>query len=262
MKNKNSNTWLYKRIYSLRPAYCGTLLKRLFRIKRCVIATEKGKFFIDPCSHFGLTLLEHGRYEEELVATFESTLKDGSVFIDVGANEGYFSIVASRLVGKEGRVITVEPQSRLHPVLQRNKSLNASDNIELNQVAISNEEGSADIFLAPDTITGSTSLFKTRKYPVPKETVKMTTLGQLLDSNAIEFVELMKMDIEGFEYEAILGSREVFRSKRIRNLALELHTWLLKERALDPDQITSFLRSTGYTVTNYDKFVLASASQD
>jgi FkbM family methyltransferase len=178
----------------------------------------------------------------------------------VGANEGYFSIVASGLVGETGRVITVEPQSRLQPVLERNKSLNHGGNIDLIRVAISNAEENVDIYLAPDTITGSTSLYKTRKYPVPKETVKMTTLQKFLDSNSIASVDLMKMDIEGYEYEAILGSREVFQSKRIKNLALELHTWLLKDRGLNPDEITNFLKDAGYKITHFDKFVVATAN--
>jgi FkbM family methyltransferase len=251
--------WFYKSLYSLRPAYCGAILKRLFGLKRRAVPFSGGTFFIDPCSHFGLTLLEEGRYENELTAVFESTLHEGAVFVDVGANEGYFSIVASKLVGSQGRVIAVEPQSRLQTVLKENISLNAARNVSVNQIAVSNIVGSVDLYLAPDTITGSTSLSKTRKYPVPRETVPMTTLEKLLETTGIETVDLMKMDIEGFEYEAILGSPEVFRSKRIRTLTLELHTWLLTDRGLNPREITDFLQGAGYTLSWLDKFVLVRA---
>lgn len=251
--------WFYRSLYSLRPAYFGAVLKRFFGLKRRVVPFSRGTFFIDPCSHFGLTLLGEGRYEDELTRIFETTLRQGSVFVDVGANEGYFSIVASKLVGATGRVIAVEPQSRLGPVLERNISLNRAQNVSLNQVAISNTNGSVDLYLAPDTITGSTSLSKTRKYPVPRETVKMITLQQLLETNRIEVADLMKMDIEGYEHEAILGSRDVFRSKRVRTLALELHTWILRDRGLNPHEITDFLQDAGYSISYFDKFVLARA---
>jgi FkbM family methyltransferase len=251
--------WFYKGLYDLRPAYCGTILKRLLRLKRRVVPFSRGTFFIDPCSHFGLTLLREGAYEDELTAIFEANLRPGGVFVDVGANEGYFSVVASKLVGATGRVVTVEPQSRLRPVLDRNMALNGAQNISLNQVAISNGNGSVDLYLAPDTITGSTSLSKTRKYPVPRETVKMITLLQLLETNQVKVADLMKMDVEGYEYEAILGSQEVFRSKRVRTLVLELHSWILRDRGLNPDEITGFLQSAGYSITVFDKFVLARA---
>jgi len=258
MDGGTSHLWFYKSLFALRPAWCGVVLKRLFRVTRRVVVCERGTFHLDPCTHFGLTLLQDGRYEDELTSTFESHLREGSVFVDVGANEGYFSIVASKLVGPPGRVIAVEPQSRLRSVLERNVSLNRASNIELHQVAISNVNGTVEIFLAPDTITGATSLSKTRKYPVPRETVTTLTLRQLLDNNHVHRADFMKMDVEGHEYEAILGSPEVFLSKRVRSLALELHPSILKERGKDPGEITGFLQSAGYHVTSFDKFLLAS----
>jgi len=253
-----SHLWFYRSLFALRPAWCGVLLKRLFRVRRRVVVCERGTFYLDPCSHFGLTLLQDGRYEDALTSTFELHLREGSVFVDVGANEGYFSIVASKLVGSRGRVIAVEPQSRLRSVLEKNVSLNRASNIQLHQVAISNVNGTVEMFLAPDTITGATSLSKTRKYPVPRETVTTLTLRQLLDNNGVRTADLMKMDIEGHEYEAILGSPEVFRSKLVRNLALELHPSILKQRGKDPGEIAEFLRSAGYNITSFDKFLQAS----
>jgi FkbM family methyltransferase len=252
-----SALWFYRSLMALRPAWCGVLFKRLLGITRRVVVCERGTFYLDPCSRFGLTLLRNGCYEEELTGTFEARLHEGSVCVDVGANEGYFSIVASKLVGAQGRVIAVEPQTRLRPVLERNFSLNQAANIQLHPVAVSNVSGKVDIYLAPDTITGSTSLSKSRKYPVPRETVNALTVQELLDQNRVRTVDLMKMDIESHEYEAILGSSEVFRSKRIRCLALELHPFMLKQRGKNPEEITEFLRGAGYEIVSFAKFVLA-----
>jgi hypothetical protein len=56
----------YKRIATLRPAFLGTTLKSLLRIKRRVVKTERGDFLIDPASNLGFTILEHGVYEPEV----------------------------------------------------------------------------------------------------------------------------------------------------------------------------------------------------
>jgi FkbM family methyltransferase len=257
--NGLSPLWFYKAMYGLRPAYCGMALKRIFGVRRRVISFVRGEFFIDPCSHFGLTLLQERTYEEELVQTLEGALHEGGVFVDVGANEGYFSIVASKMVGPSGKVIAVEPQSRLQPVLERNVALNGAANVQIRRVAVSDHDGSVQIYLAPDTISGATSLTKTRNYPVPRESVCTMTLAQLLSHDAVEQVDLMKMDIEGFEYEAILGAKELFRAHRVRKLALELHTSILRKRGLNPQDIVSFLREAGYSISSFDKFVICSA---
>jgi hypothetical protein len=57
---------------------------------------------------------------------------------------------------------------------------------------------------------------------------------------------LLKVDIEGYEYEAILGSQEVFRSGKIRAIALELHPGAIRKRGLDPEAIPTFLECCGY----------------
>jgi hypothetical protein len=59
----------------------------------------------------------------------------------------------------------------------------------------------------------------------------------------------MKIDIEGFEYEALLGSPRVFQQHRIRALALELHPHILAARGKDAGEITAMLANAGYTRT-------------
>lgn len=248
MSDRNNRLWLYKFVLALRPAPLGVALKRLLGIKRQVLETENGTFLVDPCSEFGIVLLQDGEYEKDMVTAFNSFLTPNSVCVDVGANEGYFSVIASRLVGQGGVVVAVEPQSRVLPILEKNISLNHVSNIKLNQIVISNEKGTAEIYLEPDNNTGSSGLFRTTKYWVPKETIEMITLSELLDRNGLDVVHFMKMDIEGYEYEAILGSQDIFKSHIVKSLALELHPSILHRRGLDPDKITTFLRNSGYSV--------------
>src|SRR5262249_13205461 len=65
-----------------------------------------------------------GRYEPQETALVRSILRPGMSFVDVGANWGYFTLLAAHLVGKGGRVISLEPDPRLFPILQRNVTRN------------------------------------------------------------------------------------------------------------------------------------------
>jgi FkbM family methyltransferase len=221
-------------------------MKRLLRIKRLVVRAEIGSFFVDPVSHLGDLLIREGRYEPDMEATLRRYLRPGGVFADVGANEGYFSVLAGQIVGPAGRVIAVEPQARLRPVIEENARLNGLQNVTLENVAVSDADGTAELYLAPDLNTGSSGLARQNRYAVPTQPVRTTTLAKLLSAAGIGPVDLMKMDIEGFEFEAILGSKDLFRDGSVRAFALELHPSVIRGRGHDADELVRFLNDCGY----------------
>ena len=111
---------LHRFLFNLRPAWLASWLKRVLGIKRAVMETEAGRFYADPVSHFYAYSRVPGGYEPLLTSCVRSMLQPGDTFLDVGANESYFSILASSLVGPDGLVVAVEPQQRLNAVIQRN----------------------------------------------------------------------------------------------------------------------------------------------
>lgn len=241
-----SARFIYKTLMNVRPAILSVFLKKLLKIKRFVIEAKFGKFFIDPASLFGQFLLQRGEYEPSMTEVLRHFLKPSAVFLDVGANEGYFSVIASKIVGSSGRVIAVEPQQRVGNVIQKNLEINGINNTILVADAISDVRGSASLYISPDTNTGSTGLVNSTRYSLPTQTIRTITLTDLLEKNSIRNADLMKMDIEGYEYEAIIGSPDVFKEKRIKAIALEVHPKLLSQRGLKPDDIYNFLKSCGY----------------
>lgn len=96
---KRPRQLLYRILVRIRPSFVASFLKSLLRIKRRVISTGDGKFYVDPVSNFGNTLITESCYEPEMVVALKNLLKEGDTFLDIGANEGYFSILASKLVG-------------------------------------------------------------------------------------------------------------------------------------------------------------------
>jgi FkbM family methyltransferase len=232
-------------LLGIRPALLGSVLKRLLMIKRRVVETDNGRFFIDPASNFGNGVLEC-EYEPEMTKTLKSLLVEGDTFVDLGANEGYFSVIASKIVGSTGKVICIEPQSRLQGIIFRNMLENKAFNIDVFQRAISDHIGIASLSLLPDMNTGGSGLFCATKYSVPKENVPQITLSRLLDQVCKNKIRLLKMDIEGLEHEAIFGSKNLFTKDIIENIALELHPALLERRGKSADEILCFLQKCGY----------------
>jgi FkbM family methyltransferase len=230
----------------IRPAPLAALLKWLLRVKRLEIATPEGRFWVDPASYQGQQLMQHQIYEPAMLGALKEQVRPGGVFADLGANEGYFSVVAARLVGPQGRVLAVEPQRRLEPVLRRNFALNGCHQITLVTAAISDRSGSAQLHLTPSMNNSASGLMAPTRYPLLRQPVVLATLSQVLAQAGIERCDVMKIDIEGWEYEAILGSRDVFAQGRVRTLALELHPHLLAPRGLDAGAITRFLAACGY----------------
>ncbi len=158
---------------------------------------------IDPISHLGLQLTSQSSYEPELTNFFRQSLKSGDSFVDVGANEGYFSVLAGTLVKPNGRVIAVEPQSRLQRRLKENAAANDLEQFEVVSCAISDHRGKALLHLTPDMNSGASGLERVTRYRCRTQEVETITLEELLDRYQLPQVQLMKMDIEGFEYEAI-----------------------------------------------------------
>lgn len=230
----------------VRPAPLASFIKRLTGISRIDVETPAGRLAIDPVSVMGHALLNEGTYEAGMAATVQRLLGPGSTFVDVGANEGYFTVMAARRVSAAGRVLAIEPQTRLRPVIQRNLELNHLRHVRLESVAISDEPGTAAFHLSADTNTGSSGLSRHTQYVLPTEEVRTDTLANVVAAAGLEHIDLMKMDIEGFEYEAVLGSRDLFRNGRVRALALELHPTVLKERGKDANAIIEFLHECGY----------------
>jgi hypothetical protein len=71
-------------------------------------------------------------------------------------------------------------------------------------------------------------------------------LDLCLQEHALTMVDVMKIDIEGYEYEAVLGAKELFRTLKVRRLLIEIHDKLLSARGLRPQDISDFLLSCGY----------------
>jgi FkbM family methyltransferase len=241
-RSTNPYGWLLK----IRPAPLAVALKMILRVRRVCLATQTGEFWVDPASVLGDSLITQGEYEPELGLSMRRLLGEGRTFVDVGANEGYFSVMGSKLVGTAGRVLAIEPQPRLFDVLHANLRMNMCNNVVVAANAVADRNGFVELNLAPSTNNGSSGVFRKTRYPGRKQRVPAFTLDSLFETHGLDACDFLKMDIEGFELEALQGADRLLREKRIRAMNVDDHPSILASRGLALDCVSAMLFEYGY----------------
>lgn len=144
----------------------------------------------------------------------------GDVIIDLGANEGMFSIMMAKLF-PNSTVYGFEPVSRTYKQLLANISINKIDNIHTFQCGAGKESGVIEITVDRKYSGGSSSVMKTFDHSSHfKEEIKIVTIDSIFSTNRIDRCKLLKIDIEGMEHEA-LKATTVW--DKIENVVGEFH---------------------------------------
>jgi len=140
-------------------------------------------------------------------------LKPGHVFVDVGANLGYHSVLASRAVGEEGRVVAIEASPSNFALLQENLSLNPHcKNVREVNMAAANEVGKLNVYNGSAFSLGLTSTRDQGDRSSPDAVVDAAPLDDLLNDDEWGRVRLVKIDVEGAEPSVIDGMTRLIQT--------------------------------------------------
>jgi FkbM family methyltransferase len=172
----------------------------------------KGKRWIVGAGEHGYWL---GSYELNKRLAFEREIPAGAVVYDIGANVGYFSLLAAVLVGQEGRVYAFEPLPRNVEFLRKHIKLNKLDTIDVIEAAVSDHSGSASFDLGASSAMGHLT-------DSGEMSVRMVALDELLESGGIQPPDYMKVDVEGAEFDVFQGARGILE-KYHPTLFLDTH---------------------------------------
>lgn len=174
--------------------------------------------------------------QQELVAMCEP----GATVYDVGANVGFFTILAARFVGEQGRVVAFEPIPPFADALRHNIGLNDFTNVTVLQTAVGRSRGQAE-FMIGDVPGGSRLAGSAGTWGATAHvTVDVAVVDELLAEDDLPAPAVVKMDIEGAEVEALAGMRETLRRHR-PVLLIETHG---RQR-----EVLEILRAEDYDVT-------------
>jgi len=164
----------------------------------------------------GQSLIYDGEYEPQTTAIFKELVKPKMKVVDIGANNGYFTLLASKLVGAEGEVLAFEPEQRNFDDLMQNINLNKSANVVSVRKAVGDRNIETVMFTS-DVEPGECSLFQC--YPSNKNMVKVEMVK--LDSVLNGKVDIVKSDTEGNELGVLLGAEQLLAGCADVKLILE-----------------------------------------
>lgn len=189
-----------------------------------------------------------GSYEPQETAFVQSVLRPGMSFVDVGSNWGFFTLMAAHLVGPKGKIVAMEPDPRVFRKLQANVERNSLKHVTVCEVAVADCEGT--VMLAGHDLAqencGTSRLIENGSPAALTFQVRSCSLDSLLDQARIDYVDLLKIDVEGAEDLVLAGMDSGLTRYRYRRILLELHPLQLAERGLTIHHIMNVLKNNGY----------------
>ena len=180
-------------------------------------------------------------YENESTRIFLHRLSPGDTVIDVGANVGWYSLLASMKVGPKGRVIAFEPNPKVAAVLRSNISLNHCANVTIEECALSGESGMGRLYLHPKNVGGNSLKAKFLAYTI----VKKTTFDDYARMHNV-VPDFVKLDVEGGETDVLKGMAWTLEHGR-PEIMMEYNPSLYARYKIKSTAI-ELVRSKGYAV--------------
>jgi FkbM family methyltransferase len=199
---------------------------------------------LDPIEWPQAEILARGCLEPLTTALFSKLLRPGDVYLDVGAHVGFHTLVARHYVGQSGRVIAVEPQPHNCSKLLANWQANQFANVFLYVAAAGERDGSIVLHdqKATDRSRLTLSLDAVNDEP-QRFQVPMLRIDTICESQSVERIRLLKIDVEGYELQVLRGCTSF--ASRIDHVVLELLD--AEDEAASVGGILEELRNRGFS---------------
>jgi len=186
--------------------------------------------------------LELGLYEPDVTQLITERLRAGMTFIDLGAYSGYYTLLASKLVGSTGRVYCFDPDPRIFPILEENLRRNGCLNVIAVNKGGSDSTGAA--VLAPGPLERSFLSNEPLKGGALVETVR---LDDYFRSQVWPAVDLLKMDVEGSEMEVLRGMTELCQRNPNLGLIIESNPFAMARSQVTFSEVVTKLEELGFS---------------
>ncbi len=208
--------------------------------------------------HISPSVLMLGIWEPHITQFMIDNLHEGDVFLDVGANVGYFSLLASRIVQAQGLVLAFEPQARLARLVRASLEMNAYKPISFVQAIAIGEREEVGTLGHMANSSGSSSLepgFGDGSRPADQVTVARLdtaiaeaqgTIGRSITPSMI------KIDVEGYEYSVWRGMQQTIASLEKLTVLIEFSPGRYVSLGQDPSAFIADIRSHGFSIFALD----------
>ena len=186
--------------------------------------------------------------------------RDGDVFLDIGANIGWYSLLLSRIARPGSRIFAFEPDALNSRLLRENVALNGADAVEVVVAAVAESSGRSKLYRYSDNNLGRHSMLASSgRDAVEIDTVGLDDFWQqrgLADAT----VRVLKIDVEGYEYFALNSGKAVLR--RTALVVSEYSPDVMVEHGLRPAALLDLLGDAGFTPWRLSGGTLAAVHRD
>lgn len=244
---------LYKKVYSIVVKEGEVKVTIPLGLKLFVSSKDCG---------LGMFLRTKGEFEPVQTKLFLESLKSGDTVFDIGANVGYYTVLASKKVGNKGKVYAFEPDPANLRLLRKNIELNKCSNVQVVESAV-DERNDTAVLTLDEANPGENSL--SRQKAGREILVKTITLDTFIRKEKIIKVDAIKVDIEGAEIGALMGGRKFFRQAKKVQLFIECNQNTLIQFNKTSDDLINMLKNLGfrlqYIVNESEKTISAFTNQ-
>jgi len=192
--------------------------------------------------YFGTYLVE-----EEIIDCWQSVAKGARTIFDVGANAGIYSL-AALAVQPESDVHAFEPTPEIASRLRETAQLNALERLHVHEIAVSTRSGTATLNRYRGELEANEGMnfISEAQIAADGEKVQTICLDQFCSDNSIDRVDLLKLDVQGHEYAALMGAEQLICTGRLGTIFMELN-WAQRPQADCPaTQSIQFLKQSNY----------------
>lgn len=203
-------------------------------------------------------IFDKGYFEEEMLDAFLSYLRPGMTFVDIGANIGQHTLFVSRVVGPTGSVISFEPIPHLYEQIKRSVEANAMTNVNLLNLGCGEKESSMTLYINKANIGASSVIAPSKDNKEEKVTIHIIKAEDKL--LPYKKIDLIKIDVEGYEYQALLGLEKIIERDKPVLFIEYTPTFYKRSRVKDKEDdgilLLSLLQKYGYKIRDLEgKFI-------
>ena len=194
-----------------------------------------------------------GVWEPTITTFVRGSLSYGDRFVDVGANIGYYTCLASKLVGPSGRVYAIEASPPIYEKLLENLNLNEVRNAYTLNNAVFDRETTLSVFQEGEGNIGQSSVFQSENNKLIAKQVEAMPLHKLIDRQELYSARLIKIDVEGAEWFVINGLKgHLDRFSPETEWLIEVNPAVIREHGGNINELIMLFKEAGYKIYTID----------
>ncbi len=228
----------------IRDIYCRVFFPKSKKIELS-FGDFKAQFYVDTPVELRIVEapLEKGMGESDVLEKLLRAARSGEVIYDIGASLGTHTIFMAKKVGENGRVIAFEPEAKSYERLKTNIEINDLKNVIAMNIALGDSLSEGFLYGYGGGY-GSFNLMRQGK-DISTEKVKIVPGDILVENKRFPFPNLVKIDVEGYEYAVIRGLQKTLRDETCRMVCCEIHPAMLPKE-ITSDDVINLLKSYGF----------------